>query len=262
MMKEKFCYIFIILHLCLAQGHAEPATITPQAKNKYNLRGFKNGEIIRNENESVEKSRVGIAAIGYGRELNDTLEDAMGEIDIMCLYTPDALCYTNGNTNEPCDITNPELLEVMDEECNLAVNQTNVAFENSQVQARIRLIYSGLTDFKEDKYMCKALEEDSIRNEEKYETVRSLRDDHGADLVTILTTPILNPANDLPQFCGCADQFNKNPSYAYSFVNKLCATNEKYYSFSHEIGEFLSLFLCLSAGDISHYLTFHVNLPN
>lgn len=261
-MKEKFCYIFIILHLCLAQGHAEPATITPQAKNKYNLRGFKNGEIIRNENESVEKSRVGIAAIGYGRELNDTLEDAMGEIDIMCLYTPDALCYTNGNTNEPCDITNPELLEVMDEECNLAVNQTNVAFENSQVQARIRLIYSGLTDFKEDKYMCKALEEDSIRNEEKYETVRSLRDDHGADLVTILTTPILNPANDLPQFCGCADQFNKNPSYAYSFVNKLCATNEKYYSFSHEIGEFLSLFLCLSAGDISHYLTFHVNLPN
>lgn len=161
-------------------------------------------------------------------------------IDIMCLYTPEALCDENGKKAD-CDTTDETSIGMMDDKCELAMEETNTAFRESGVTTTANLVYKGLIsdDFIEERYMCSALSKMRYNNESYYKEVRDLREQHGADLVTLLTKQILydydNKQTDDKRLCGCGDMFANHPLAAFSVVDKNCATG--YYSVAHEIGK-------------------------
>jgi len=54
-------------------------------------------------------------------------EESAEVIDVMCLYTPEALCNENEKSAE-CDISNEAFVSLMDNKCETAIDQTNTAF--------------------------------------------------------------------------------------------------------------------------------------
>ena len=119
----------------------------------------------------------------------------------MCLYTPAALCYENGQ-RPGCTITDA-FIEAMDDKCDLATRETYVAYTESGVLASVNLVYSGLlgsremgVQYTEETFMCNSdnssldfivdESEAPIGNQAAYDGIRELRNLHGAELVAIL----------------------------------------------------------------------------
>jgi hypothetical protein len=159
------------------------------------------------------------------------------EIAIMCLYTPEALCVENEQSAQ-CDTNNMDFIEVMNNKCELAIDETNTAFFMSGVTTTAKLVYAGLIadDYTEEQYMCSALGGMRDTTNSKYSRVRVLREKYKADLVTVIAHAVLFPddGNEVA-LCGCGDIFSNNAQAAFSVVDKQCATG--YYSIAHEIGK-------------------------
>lgn len=158
-------------------------------------------------------------------------------VDVMCLYTPEALCRENGQKSG-CDTSNSKFIATMDDKCELAMEETNTAFRMSGVGTSANLVYSGLIspDFQEEKYMCSVLENIRSSNEAVYQRVRDLREKYKADLISVIAHSVVANigAGDFA-VCGCGDIFQNNKQYAFSVVDRTCATG--FYSFAHEIGK-------------------------
>ena len=163
-------------------------------------------------------------------------------IDVMCLYTPEALCGEN-NEGTGCDTNNIYFIATMTEMCELAMQETNTAFNKSGVLTSVNLVHSGLiaSDYIEEELGRDVVaylrtSDDTIHQHGVYQNVRALRDEYNADLVTLIVNKVamLSGGNTVP-VCGVGSVFNGNSNSAYSAVLRGCATG--YYSIAHEIGK-------------------------
>ncbi len=139
------------------------------------------------------------------------------EIDVLVVYTPTARIVAGG-TN------------AMRAMIDLAVLETNEAFENSGIDARVRLAHAAeMTGYAETSSFNTEL--DRLRNplDGQLDDAHALRDLYGADQVTM----IVNNESS----CGLAYvQSTPGPWFdqlAFSVVSRNCATG--YYSFGHEL---------------------------
>ena len=144
------------------------------------------------------------------------LQEDGSEIDVMCLYTPRSVCRDNPS----CVATDQKYKQTMDNLCNLSIQETNTAYQNSGVKTSLKLVYSGLisADYKEEGFMCAPVDLMKSSNQQVYANVRRLRDKYNADLVSLIVSP------DAGEWCGCAHMFNNNERLAYSVVRSDCAT--------------------------------------
>ncbi len=158
-------------------------------------------------------------------------DDDGSVIDVMCLYTPDALCdevralVTKSGTT--CDPTNQSYIKIMDDKCLLGVEETNIAYRTSGVLTSLNLVYSGLIEngyqeMSDD--ICGTLDLMRSSNDATYRRIRQMRESYRADLVTLMVSD--------KSWCGCGDTFDGDSSSAYSVVNNRCATGENFWYFA------------------------------
>ncbi len=137
-------------------------------------------------------------------------------IDVLILYT-DAARSAAGSATAIQTLINQSIV------------QTNNAFSNSQVNTRLRLVYSGELAYTEAGFDTDlqrlASTSDSFLNE-----AHTLRDQYGADLVSLLVAE--------RSACGIAYVGN-NAQYGFSVVNYDCAPN---LVLAHELGHNLGAF--------------------
>lgn len=159
------------------------------------------------------------------REMRAAAADNGNFIDILCMYTPEALCSEVGK-RFPCNINHKEYQDVMDSKCRLSISETNVAFELSGVLTRLNLVHTAImeTNFIEPTDMCNMVDLLRESDETPYSQVRRIRNEFGADLVNVLISN--------QQYCGCGNIFDGLDNSAFGVTNRQCATG--YYSFGRK----------------------------
>lgn len=111
-----------------------------------------------------------------------------------------------------------------------AMAETNQAYSNSGIVARLNLVDAVLTNYAETGDMNTDLSRLRSTNDGYMDELHDLRDSRGADLVSLIETSA--------QYCGLAYRMaslsSGFASSAFSVVKDSCATG--YYSFAHELG--------------------------
>ena len=135
--------------------------------------------------------------------------------DIMVLYTPaSALKYTKSGIES-------KILQ--------AIADANTAYQNSQVNAQLNLVYMGQTSYTETGDMGAALSALQSTTDGKMDEVHSLRNQVGADLVCLV--------DEDANYCGIAyvmqSVSTSFASYAFSVVYSGCLSS---LTLPHEIG--------------------------
>ena len=163
-----------------------------------------------------EADEMGDSEPPSGTSGDTTSSDDGTQFDVLVVYTTDAVSKVGG--------TNAMVATV-----NLAIDETNIAYQESQVSPKLRLVHheSVSYDVKDSSVSLAALRSTS---DGILDHVHTLRDTYGADLVAML--------QDIDGFCGRAYVMtNLSPGFAsnaFSVTDYDCATG--YYSFGHEIG--------------------------
>lgn len=157
---------------------------------------------------------------------NATVISTTVTIDVMIVYTPAARTATGGTT-------------AMEALARLAVDETNIALANSQVNAQLRLVHTA-----EIAYTEAGLGNDLTciynSNCTALNSVRTMRDQFGADLVSIF---VKDPNNG----GGVANRMNAlNAETPYSIVSYNWAVS--IFAFAHEVGH--SMGLCHEPTDV------------
>ncbi len=138
-------------------------------------------------------------------------------IDIMILYTPAARKAQGGR-------------RAMEALIELAVEEANQAFINSEVDSRLRLVYTAEVSYVESGSLALDLGRLRIAGDGHMDEAPSARNMYGADLVNL----VVERGNG----CGIAYVMSRKSAgfeaYAFSIVQRQCATG--YYSLTHEIG--------------------------
>ncbi len=156
------------------------------------------------------------------RVLND---DSGGNLDIMVVWTRKAECKNYG-LDEGCTLS-ASTSAAMEAQINLAIDETNTAFEHSGVQTRLYVAHAyrhptfAETSMRDD---LNALQGGTISGTEENRHI------YGADLVAMIV--------DDSVFCGTA-LYGPSIDRMYSLTAWNCATG--YFSFGHEIGHNLGL---------------------
>lgn len=111
-----------------------------------------------------------------------------------------------------------------------AVAEANQAYANSGMSTRLNLVRSVQTNYTESGDMSQDLSRLRATSDGYMDELHTLRNTHGADLVSLLENE--------PQYCGIAYRMAtlsaSFASNAFSVVHHSCATG--YFSFAHEIG--------------------------
>ncbi|MBC7881390.1 MAG: IPT/TIG domain-containing protein [Anaerolineae bacterium] len=140
-------------------------------------------------------------------------------IDVMVVYTASAASAVGGAA-------------AMQNLIDLGISETNQGYTNSGVIQRVRLVHAEQVNYNENTASPynDALNAITNTTDGQMDNVLSLRNQHGADLVSLW----INNG----QYCGLAWQMgtpsSSFESYGYSTVYYSCATG--YYSFGHEMG--------------------------
>jgi len=162
-------------------------------------------------------AREGVSAV------DTCTTDGPDQIDVMVVYTQAARVGAGGQ-------------DAMEAQIQLAKEQSNQSYINSNINQRLRLVHiaevayaeSGKTIVDRDRLKAKA---DGFIDE-----VHSLRDTFGADVVVMIT--------ETGDFCGYT--YIMNPignafeDSAFAVVARDCATQDGKFSFTHEIGHIMS----------------------
>ena len=106
----------------------------------------------------------------------------------------------------------------------LSMDETNLSFENSDIQTRLNLVHTHQVEHVEQD-MVSDLNYLAGRTDGYMDYIHALRDQYCADIVVLLTS-----SNN---YCGVS-YLNPDPDHAFCVVSYKCATG--YYSFGHEIG--------------------------
>lgn len=146
--------------------------------------------------------------------------------DIMVIWTTNAECRASG-LPRGCTLTSQTETN-MRGLIDLAVSETNVAYDASGVDMQLRLVFA----FRDPNYQeastsayTTALTQITNPSDGVLDYVHNLRSQYGADLVSMLI--------DDNTYCGIA-WVGPALNYMFSVVNWMCATG--YYSFGHETG--------------------------
>jgi hypothetical protein len=149
--------------------------------------------------------------------------DGPGEIDVMVVYTLEALAGAGGHDAMEADIA-------------LAVSQANYAYGQSDVAQHLRLVHvaevvypeSGDAQTDKDRLKAKA---DGLAD-----GVHALRDTFGADIVVMVV-------EDGGEWCGFTFRMdsvgNAFEDSAFAVVDRECLTSAGKYSFTHELGHIM-----------------------
>ena len=153
----------------------------------------------------------------------ETEQDSCDTIDVLVVYTAAAVTGAGGTA-------------AMTSLIQLAIDETNQSYANSNITQRVRLVHSQQVTYTETGNLC-----DGTGNSDLYrlqnssdgymDSVHTLRDTYEADIVVLL---VENGGSD----CGCSFmQGTVSASFqdhAFAVVARNCATG--YYSFGHEMG--------------------------
>jgi hypothetical protein len=146
--------------------------------------------------------------------------DDGSEFDVMVVYTPSAREHIGGTAATVATI-------------HLVVDQTNVAYQNSQIFPRVRLVYQGEINYNDSGDSYTDLSRLRGTSDGYMDEVHGLRNIYGADMVCLIASPgPLEP-------CGQAYQLESSflsifASWAFSWVADNCIIGS--YVFSHELG--------------------------
>ena len=141
--------------------------------------------------------------------------DTGSQIDVMVVYTAAARAAAGGTAAMQAEVT-------------AAVASANLAYTNNGLVQRLRLVYAGEGSITETGDFSADL--GTLKNDA---TVASLRNAHGADLVSLFTD---NGA--VATFCGIGYLMTSNSTsfapYGFSVVERHCASANL--TFAHELG--------------------------
>lgn len=157
------------------------------------------------------------------RSDEDGCPDPASDIDLMVVYTQDAENAAGG----------PEGMETLIYE---SVSLTNLAYENSDINQRLRLVHFSRVDYAEAA--------DSVIDRERLrdpadgfmDGIHALRDSHGADIVMLIT--------ETSEDGNCGRAFIMDPvsvdheAFAFGVVRRECAADNL--SFPHELAHIMS----------------------
>ena len=136
-------------------------------------------------------------------------------LDVLVVYTPSART-TPGN---------------LQAEIQLAIDQTNLTYENSEIDHRLRLVGTAEIDYAQDTDMSQDLYRLQSPDDGFMDDVHALRDDHQADIVSLWV-------GDVSNYCGfgyiMTDLDPLFERFAFNVVARPCATIN--YIFGHEVG--------------------------
>jgi hypothetical protein len=146
-------------------------------------------------------------------------------IDVLVVYTDDALAYYGGNTS------------AVESMINLAVSETNAGYTNSGVDQRLYLVHTAMVPYAEESInwslpsgWSTVLAQLRATSDGYMDQVHTLRDTYCADEVVL----IVNSGG----YCGIGYLMQSVShgfeDYAFAVVSRSCATG--YYSFAHELG--------------------------
>ncbi|MDP1798441.1 MAG: M12 family metallo-peptidase [Planctomycetaceae bacterium] len=143
-------------------------------------------------------------------------------IDVLVAYTQKALTAVGGAAQ-------------MNALIQLAIEESNTAYQSSNVIQRVRLVHKVQTNYNEATGFNPALEALTNASDGKMDELHALRDQYGADMVSLII--------DNTQYCGLAwlmsTESHAFENRAFSVVHHDCATG--YFSFSHELGHNMGL---------------------
>ena len=151
--------------------------------------------------------------------------DAPNNIDVMVIYTPAAKTGTGAG---------PEADLIMESLIYQNIYLTNIAYENSNITQRIRLVHIAEIAFPESgSHTTDAtLIQDPMNA--TMNTIRTLRNTHRADIVVIMVENL--------DLCGWSFIMETvtpaHEAFAYSLVKRSCADIR--FSFPHELGHIMS----------------------
>ena len=138
-------------------------------------------------------------------------------IDIMILYTPAARQAQGGR-------------RAMEALIDLAIEETNRAYSNSQINSRLRLVHTAEVSYVESGSLNLDLGRLRIAGDGYMDEAIGARDNYSADLVNL----VVERGNG----CGVAYVMTRESvefeAYAFSIVQRQCAAG--YYSLGHELG--------------------------
>eukprot|EP00521_Asterionellopsis_glacialis_P013012 CAMPEP_0195295136 /NCGR_PEP_ID=MMETSP0707-20130614/16688_1 /TAXON_ID=33640 /ORGANISM="Asterionellopsis glacialis, Strain CCMP134" /LENGTH=625 /DNA_ID=CAMNT_0040356287 /DNA_START=133 /DNA_END=2010 /DNA_ORIENTATION=+ len=141
-------------------------------------------------------------------------------IDVLVLWTRNAECGQS-KKSAGC-IVSDTTTQSMESLVNLAIQETNVAYQNSGINVQLRLVHSQIYDsYTEPSSNAFTHSLGSIKTSD---TIKSLRETYSADLVHLMI--------DDSQYCGVAN-LGPREDLAFSITSYKCATG--YYSFGHEL---------------------------
>jgi len=135
--------------------------------------------------------------------------------DIMVVYTPASAAKYGQNGIES------KILQ--------AITDANTAYQNSQVNTRLNLVYMGMVNYTETGDMGAALSALQSTSDGKLDEVHALRNQYGADLVCLV--------DEDANYCGIAYVMQTVSTsfapYAFSVVYSLCLSS---LTLPHEVG--------------------------
>jgi len=174
--------------------------------------------------QSVKPFKLGKSLGIRGASFGDRhLQTGDTEIDVMVVWTAKAECK---RANQPQDCTtNASTKSGMRGLIDLAIEETNVAYANSGISLRIRLVHAAiLPDYVEPGF-GDSLSQLRSQNDGQLDYVHTWREQYGADVVAMLI--------DDPQYCGLG-YLGPRKDLMFSVTAWNCATG--LYTFGHEIG--------------------------
>jgi hypothetical protein len=159
-------------------------------------------------------------------EARDLLNDLGGNLDVLVVWTSNAECRNSGLATG-CTRT-ATTAGNMRSLINLAVTETNTAYDLSGVDTQLNLVHAthvgAYTEVSGDAF-SQALNHITSTTDGVIDHVHTLREQYGADLVAMII--------DDAQYCGLA-WLGPSKGSMFSVTAWNCATG--YYSFGHEIG--------------------------
>ncbi|MGR9044310.1 MAG: M12 family metallo-peptidase [Gammaproteobacteria bacterium] len=140
-------------------------------------------------------------------------------IDVMVLYTSQALANASGQTGIETKIAN-------------AVAKANQAYINSNVDMQLNVVYAGEVSYNQTGNMSTTLQNLAVTNDGQMDQIHALRDQYGADQVVLISSE--------SNYCGIA----------YVMTNPSSSFNVAAFSVVHDD----SKYACLSNNTMAHEL--------
>jgi hypothetical protein len=154
--------------------------------------------------------------VATARSLSSPFADSGSVIDVMVVYTRDALTGFGGETRARAAL-------------DLVVAETNTALRNSKVGTSVRLVYSGVVDYAESGDSLVDLGRLQALTDGFLDEVHATRDRYAADLVTLVTERMDQYAGR-----GYVNSTRTAGAYGFSIVKRTAMSNGR--TFAHELG--------------------------